>query len=141
VPSGIAVYADNTFAALKGRDALHIEWDLPRAETRSSEELAADYVRRFGEPGIVATNNGNFDEAFDAPGVQTVEAELVFPFLAPSSRRWTDRSRQKSWAWTNRRCALQIRFGLRPRSKAEGGPRGWGPPAPRLVLAGHEVRR
>ncbi|WP_230532961.1 xanthine dehydrogenase family protein molybdopterin-binding subunit [Microvirga roseola] len=82
VASGIAVYADNTFAGLKGRDALHIEWDLSGAETRSSEEIAADYVRHFDEPGIVATNNGNVDGAFDAPGVQTVEAEIIFPFLA-----------------------------------------------------------
>ncbi|MGK9051571.1 molybdopterin cofactor-binding domain-containing protein [Neorhizobium petrolearium] len=82
VPQGVAVYADNTFAALKGRDALSIEWDLSKAETRSSEELAADYVRLFREPGLEAANNGNVDEAFRAPGLQTVEAEIVFPFLA-----------------------------------------------------------
>jgi len=82
VPQGVAVYADNTFAALKGRDALSIEWDLSKAETRSSEELAADYVRLFREPGLEAANNGNVDEAFKAPGLQTVEAEIVFPFLA-----------------------------------------------------------
>ncbi|WP_117194872.1 xanthine dehydrogenase family protein molybdopterin-binding subunit [Rhizobium terrae] len=82
VPSGVAVYADNTFAALKGRDALSIEWDLSKAETRSSEELAADYVKQFREPGLEATNKGNVDDAFKAPGLQTVEAEIVFPFLA-----------------------------------------------------------
>jgi isoquinoline 1-oxidoreductase beta subunit len=82
VPSGVAVYADNTFAALKGRDALSIEWDLSKAETRSSEELAAEYVKHFDEPGISATNKGNVDEAFKAPDLQTIEAEIVFPFLA-----------------------------------------------------------
>ncbi|MBW6424016.1 xanthine dehydrogenase family protein molybdopterin-binding subunit [Rhizobium sp. XQZ8] len=82
VPSGVAVYADNTFAALKGRDALSIEWDLSKAETRSSEELAAEYVRHFREPGIEATNKGNVDDAFKATGVQSIEAEIVFPFLA-----------------------------------------------------------
>jgi len=82
VPSGVAVYADNTFAALKGRDALSIEWDLSKAETRSSEELAAEYVKQFDEPGISATNKGNVDEAFKAPDLQTIEAEIVFPFLA-----------------------------------------------------------
>ncbi|MDR6819369.1 isoquinoline 1-oxidoreductase beta subunit [Neorhizobium sp. 2083] len=82
VPSGVAVYADNTFAALKGRDALSIEWDLSKAETRSSEELASDYRKLFGEKGLEATNNGNVDNAFKAPGLQTVEAEIVFPFLA-----------------------------------------------------------
>lgn len=82
VPSGVAVYADNTFAALKGRDALSIEWDLSKAETRSSEELAAEYVRHFREPGLEATNKGNVDDAFKAPGIQSIEAEIVFPFLA-----------------------------------------------------------
>jgi len=82
VPQGIAVYADNTFAALKGRDALSIEWDLSKAETRSSEELAAEYVRHFAEPGLEAANKGNVDEAFKAEGLQTVEAQIVFPFLA-----------------------------------------------------------
>ncbi len=82
VPSGVAVYADNTYAALKGRDALSIEWDLSNAETRSSKQLAADYVRQFGEKGIEATNTGNVDDAFKTPGLQTIEAEIVFPFLA-----------------------------------------------------------
>lgn len=82
VPQGIAVYADNTFAALKGRDALKVEWDLAKAETRSSAELAAEYARHFTEPGLEATNSGNVDEAFRQEGLQTVEAEIVFPFLA-----------------------------------------------------------
>lgn len=82
VPQGIAVYAENTFAALKGRDALSIEWDLSKAETRSSEELSADYVKLFREKGLEAASKGNVEEAFGAPGLQTVEAEIVFPFLA-----------------------------------------------------------
>jgi isoquinoline 1-oxidoreductase beta subunit len=82
IPQGIAVYADNTFSALKGRDALKVEWDLAKAETRSSAELAAEYVRHFNEPGLEAANTGNVDEAFLQDGLQTVEAEIVFPFLA-----------------------------------------------------------
>ncbi|KGD87444.1 xanthine dehydrogenase family protein molybdopterin-binding subunit [Rhizobium sp. YS-1r] len=82
VPQGVAVYAENTFAALKGRDALSIEWDLSKAETRSSEELSADYVKLFREKGLEAAGKGNVEEAFNASGLQTVEAEIVFPFLA-----------------------------------------------------------
>lgn len=82
VPSGVAVYADNTFAALKGRDLLSVEWDLSEAETRSSDELANHYGSRFAEAGLVATDNGNVEEAFGAPGLQTIEAQIVFPFLA-----------------------------------------------------------
>ncbi|WP_426289538.1 molybdopterin cofactor-binding domain-containing protein [Ensifer adhaerens] len=82
VPQGVAVYADNTFSALKGRDALTIEWDLSKAETRSSEELTVEYVRHFDKPGLEAANIGNVDEAFRQKGLQTVEAQIVFPFLA-----------------------------------------------------------
>ena len=82
IPQGVAVYADNTFSALKGRDALKIEWDLSKAETRSSAELAAEYLKHFAKPGLEATNNGNVEEAFRQEGLQTVEAEIVFPFLA-----------------------------------------------------------
>ncbi|MCF3640704.1 xanthine dehydrogenase family protein molybdopterin-binding subunit, partial [Rhizobium sp. TRM95111] len=82
VPQGIAVYGENTFAALKGRAALAIEWDLSGAETRSSEEIVADYAKLFAEKGLEATNNGNVDTAFAGDGVESLEADMVFPFLA-----------------------------------------------------------
>ncbi|RCW77970.1 xanthine dehydrogenase family protein molybdopterin-binding subunit [Phyllobacterium bourgognense] len=82
VPQGVAVYADNTFAALKGRAALKVEWDLTKAETRSSDQLTADYTKMFGETGIQATHNGDVDKAFGGQGVQSLEATMVFPFLA-----------------------------------------------------------
>jgi isoquinoline 1-oxidoreductase subunit beta len=82
VPQGVAVYADNTFAALKGRAALKVEWDLSKAETRSSDQLTADYTKMFAENGIQATHNGDVDKAFGGQGVQSLEATIVFPFLA-----------------------------------------------------------
>ena len=63
VPQGVAVYADNTFAALRGRANLKVEWDLSKAETRSSEELAADYAKQFSEKSLEATNTGDVDSA------------------------------------------------------------------------------
>src|SRR5690606_34589458 len=44
IPSGVAVYADNTFAALKGRDALTVEWDESKAEARSTETMIAEWT-------------------------------------------------------------------------------------------------
>ena len=82
IPQGVAVYAENTFAALKGRAALKIEWDLTKAETRSSDQLTADYEKLFAEKGLQATNNGDVDKAFTGQGVQSLEAVLAFPFLA-----------------------------------------------------------
>jgi isoquinoline 1-oxidoreductase beta subunit len=82
VPQGVAVYADNTFAALKGRDALTVEWDLSKAEARSSSELERDFARKFSEKGLEAANRGDVDKAFSEKGIQSLEAEIVFPFLA-----------------------------------------------------------
>ncbi|MEP7454203.1 xanthine dehydrogenase family protein molybdopterin-binding subunit [Phyllobacterium sp. SB3] len=82
IPQGVAVYAQNTFAALKGRAALEIEWDLARAETRSSDQLIADYEKLFAGKGLQATNNGDVDKVFGGQGLQSIEAVLAFPFLA-----------------------------------------------------------
>ncbi|BDA82805.1 aldehyde oxidase [Aureimonas sp. SA4125] len=82
VPQGVAVYANDTYSALKGRAALVVEWDMSKAETRSSNEIAADYAKQFEEQGLEATNRGDVDKAFAEAGAETLEAELVFPFLA-----------------------------------------------------------
>lgn len=82
VPQGVAIYADTTFAALKGRDALKIEWEMSKAEARSSSEMEADFTKRFDEKGLEATNTGDVEKAFAAEGVQSLSADIVFPFLA-----------------------------------------------------------
>ncbi len=79
IPSGVAVYATNTFAAMKGRAALSIEWDDSEAETRSSDELFAAYVKAAADSQIV-------EEAGDSTAMEeatrTIEAEFRFPYLA-----------------------------------------------------------
>lgn len=82
VSAGVAVYANDTYSALKGRDLLKVEWDLAKAETRSSTELNAAFSEKLGQKGLNATDNGNVDDAFGAQGVKTLEADIAFPFLA-----------------------------------------------------------
>lgn len=82
VPQGVAVYAENTWAALRGRAALEIEWDLSKAERRSSAAIVDDYRARFGDAGIEASSKGDTGRAFSGDGITTHEVELVFPFLA-----------------------------------------------------------
>src|SRR5689334_726203 len=43
IPSGVAVYADNMWPALKGREKLKINWDESAAEKRSSKQLIEEY--------------------------------------------------------------------------------------------------
>lgn len=89
VPSGVAVVAKNTWAALKGREALTVEWDESKAETRSSAELFAAF-REMAEAGekaprsMVAQVIGKPDEAFKS-AARVVEATFEFPYLAHAS--------------------------------------------------------
>lgn len=82
ISQGVAVFAENTFAALKGREALSVEWDLSKAETRSSEEIYDAYRGLFSETGLEATNTGDVEGAMNADGTTVLEREIVFPYLA-----------------------------------------------------------
>ncbi|AUH32227.1 xanthine dehydrogenase family protein molybdopterin-binding subunit [Paracoccus tegillarcae] len=81
LPVGVAVYADNTFAALKGRDALTVEWDMANAETRDSAQIHADFTAAAQETGLDAEVEGDLS-VLDGEGLTMVEAEYSFPFLA-----------------------------------------------------------
>jgi isoquinoline 1-oxidoreductase beta subunit len=82
IPQGVAVFGENTFAALKGRDALKVEWDLSNAERRSSAEILGGYRQLFATKGLKAAERGNVEKAFAADGIVTIDAEFEFPFLA-----------------------------------------------------------
>ena len=49
IPQGVAVFAENTFAALKARAALKIDWDLSQAETRLERGDLRRLSQRNGE--------------------------------------------------------------------------------------------
>lgn len=80
--SGVAVYARNTWSAMKGRKALIVKWDESGAEPRGSEQIAADYLTASKKPGPVAKSAGDVDAAVKAAGKGVVEMEYVFPYLA-----------------------------------------------------------
>ena len=82
IPTGVAVYAKNTYCAFKGRDALEIDWGLSEAETRSAEEQMEEVAAAAvtGE-GVVAETYGDLDAAF-AGAAEVIEAEYRLPYLA-----------------------------------------------------------
>ena len=82
IPSGVAVYGETVWAAIKARKALKTEWDFSNAETRSSAQMMADYRAALDRPGAVVAEKGDADSALKAAGVKTVTAEFEFPFLA-----------------------------------------------------------
>ena len=81
IPQGVAVYANGFWAARKGRDALSINWDESKAETRGSAELISEYRTRASKPGTVAATRGEPERSLTG-AAKVIEAEYVFPFLA-----------------------------------------------------------
>jgi isoquinoline 1-oxidoreductase beta subunit len=78
---GVAIVADNTWAALKAKQALQISWDENPNSEQSSESYAALADKLAGEPGRVIRNDGEVDAAF-ASAAKKVEAHYSYPFLA-----------------------------------------------------------
>lgn len=79
--AGVAVVADNTWAAIKGRDLLEIEWELgPNASYDSSKEIA-ELTRNITGKGTVRRNRGDFDKA-RKNAKKVIEHIYVAPHLA-----------------------------------------------------------
>ncbi|NDV89416.1 molybdopterin-dependent oxidoreductase [Aurantimonas aggregata] len=79
---GIAVIARNTYLAIKGRDALTIEWDDgPNADYDSDAYRDTLSAAANAPGGTVIRDQGDFDEGL-AGAAQTVEAEYYIPHLA-----------------------------------------------------------
>lgn len=81
VPTGVAVYAENTYAALKGREALKVSWDSSNAETRSSAEMEQEYLQAAQRHGIPARDDGDVEKGLAAAETR-IEQAFYFPFLA-----------------------------------------------------------
>ncbi|PWJ21838.1 xanthine dehydrogenase family protein molybdopterin-binding subunit [Jannaschia seohaensis] len=81
LPSGVAIYADDTFAAFRGRDAVVVEWDESAAETRGTDEIVETFTAAARTASLVAEEAGDADAAL-AGAERVIEAEYVFPYLA-----------------------------------------------------------
>jgi isoquinoline 1-oxidoreductase subunit beta len=81
---GVAVIADNTFAAFKGRKNLKIEWDNGGNATYNSAEYKKELQQTARQPGKVVHTVGDPDAEF-AKGGKIVEAEYFAPHLAHAS--------------------------------------------------------
>jgi isoquinoline 1-oxidoreductase beta subunit len=82
IPRGVAVVAESTWAAHKGREALKVTWNEDKAETRGSEEFLAEY-RRLAKEGqaIKVSELGDVEAAFGG-AAKVLEASYEFPYLA-----------------------------------------------------------
>src|SRR5271168_3222518 len=78
---GIAVIADNTWAAIQGRKALKITWDDGPHGTYDSQAYRAAMEATARQPGKVLRSDGDFASAY-ASAAKKVEAEYYIPHNA-----------------------------------------------------------
>ena len=78
---GIAVIADNTWAAIQGRNALKIEWDNGPHATYDSQAYRAAMEATARQPGTILRSEGDFAAAF-ASADKKLDAEYYIPHNA-----------------------------------------------------------
>lgn len=81
VPAGVAVVADGFWPALKGRRALHLDWDEGPGADLSTGALRRQYADLARKSGAPARREGDAGNAL-AQAAQVLEAEYELPFLA-----------------------------------------------------------
>jgi isoquinoline 1-oxidoreductase beta subunit len=81
---GIAVIADNTWSAMKGRQKLKPVWDNGPHAVYNSEQFKKELQETARKPAKAARNQGDVDAAF-AQGGKILEAEYYVPHLAHAS--------------------------------------------------------
>ncbi len=79
--SGVAVIAENTWAAIKGREALEVEWDLGPNANYNSDEQIESLKKEITKEGTLRRNRGDFNAA-KAGAKKVIARTYVAPFLA-----------------------------------------------------------
>ncbi len=78
--AAVAVYAENTWAAIQAREALTVEWDLSQAETRSSAQIKEEIMAALeadAEFNVLKNDPAPMDKAD-----KVIEQTFYFPLLA-----------------------------------------------------------
>ena len=81
VPSGVAVLAEHTWAALKGRERLRVEWDLGDHASTSTDSLRTEWRSLLTKPGLLGDNRGDARSVWSRAS-QRIDVEYELPYLA-----------------------------------------------------------
>jgi isoquinoline 1-oxidoreductase subunit beta len=81
---GVVVLADNSWAAIQGRNALKIVWDEGPDAGESTETLHKQFLENAAKPAKVVRNDGDADGAL-AGSAKKIEAAYEFPFAPHAS--------------------------------------------------------
>ncbi len=81
VSNGIAVIADNTWAANMGRKALEIKWDEGGKGNVDSAAITKEFQDKIQQKGVPARSVGNVESALNS-GAKKLEAVYEVPYLS-----------------------------------------------------------
>jgi isoquinoline 1-oxidoreductase beta subunit len=79
--SGVAVVATSTWAAIKGRDALQIDWDPGPNATDNSDDFWSQNQDMLKSAGQVVVDDGEFERAMSAAD-KVVKHQYQVPFVS-----------------------------------------------------------
>ena len=81
---GVAVYAENTWAAMQARSAIEVEWDMSNAETRSSTEIRDEIFTALDAAPVYNVNQADQVAVTSAVNAAetVIEKTFYFPLLA-----------------------------------------------------------
>ena len=79
-PGGVAVVADSSWAAIRGRQALGVEWDHGPNKAESSAALRQQMEQLLAQPGKVCRSDGDAEAALGR-ATRKVEAVYELPFV------------------------------------------------------------
>ncbi|HWP81724.1 MAG TPA: xanthine dehydrogenase family protein molybdopterin-binding subunit [Bacteroidota bacterium] len=81
VENGVAVVATNTWAAIRGREALSVSWDEGQWKNQSSASIKQLFIETAKSPGTVEDYDGNVESALASAALK-LEATYEIPFAA-----------------------------------------------------------
>lgn len=120
---GVAVIATNTWAAMRGREALNVEWEDGEHGAYDSESYREQLQAAAREPGEIVRQQGDLEAAMEG-AERTFEAEYYIPHLAhapmepPAAVARIENGRCEVWAPSQApqvtRLRLAERLGLEP---------------------------
>ncbi len=81
ISTGMAVVAENTWAAMEGRRVLKVQWDEGAVASISSAGISKDFAEHAQQPGAVARKTGDAAASLSS-AAKRIESVYETPFLA-----------------------------------------------------------
>jgi len=100
---GVVIIAENSWAAIKGKEALEVRWDLGSNQEYNSEEYMKTLTKNVHKKGKEIKNEGNIDSAFKGADA-IVESTYQLPHLVhapmevPNATAYVQGDKCEVWA-------------------------------------------